>query len=63
MDSLQPGLVFKQIQSLELGVIFLLTRSLRGVKSVKLSVKNQRNALSLKFKDDLPESLQPNEAF
>lgn len=44
-------------------MIFLLTRSLRGVKSVKLSVKNQRNALSLKFKDDLPESLQPNEAF
>lgn len=44
-------------------MIFLLTRSLRGVNSIKLSVKNQQNTLPLKFKDDLPESLQPNEAF
>lgn len=63
LDSLQPGLVFHRFASLEGGVKFLLTMSLRGVNSIKRSVKSQRLPLPLKFKDNSPESLQPNEAF
>lgn len=63
LDSLVLGLVFHRFTHLEVGVKFLLTMSFRCVNSIKRSVKSQWLPLPQKFKDNSPESLQPNEAF
>lgn len=50
------------LQSVVLSKISAHKESLRGVTSIKRSVKNRRHALPLRLKGNFPETLQPNEA-